>query len=270
VETNRDRGEFLQAAWQAAQASGEIIRANWQRSKTIDYKGAIDLVTSVDRESERIIVELLRRDFPGHAVLAEEETNVEGAESEYRWIIDPLDGTTNFAHGYPQFCISIALEQNGRVVMGLVYDPLRSECFRATREQRATLNGNPIRVSSVNELDKSLLATGFPYDHREHADLYLSYFKAFMTRSQGIRRGGSAALDLCYVACGRLEGFWELKLKPWDTAAASLIVSQAGGKISDFSGRPFSIWGNETLAANGLIHGEMVQITRAISQRRVD
>jgi myo-inositol-1(or 4)-monophosphatase len=156
------------------------------------------------------------------------------------------------------------------VILGLVYDPIRRECFSAVRQQGATLNGKAIRTSTANELDKSLLATGFPYDQREHADFYLSYFRAFMTRSQGIRRGGSAALDLCYVACGRLDGFWELKLKPWDTAAGALIVAEAGGKLSDFASKPFSIWGNETLAANSSIHEEMVRVTRAVAPPHVD
>ncbi|HLN87175.1 MAG TPA: inositol monophosphatase family protein [Candidatus Limnocylindrales bacterium] len=257
-------------AWEAASAAGELIRANWQQPKTIGYKGAIDLVTSVDRDSERKIVEIIQGNFPNHSILAEEETNLEGTQNECRWIIDPLDGTTNFAHGYPQFCVSIALEKSGQVVLGLVYDPLRRECFRAITGQGATLNGDPIATSSTSELDKALLATGFPYDHRENADFYLSYFKAFMTKSQGIRRGGSAALDLSYVACGRLDGFWEMKLKPWDTAAGALVVSEAGGKLSDFSGAPFSIWGTETLAANSAIHDEMVRVARAVAHRRVD
>ena len=253
-----EMNELFGVAREAADAAGEIIRATWDRPKTIDYKGAIDLVTSVDRESERTIVEIVHRNFPNHSILAEEATNVEGVENEYRWIVDPLDGTTNFAHGYPQLCVSIALERAGEVTLGLVDDPIRRERFSAVRQQGATLNGKAIRTSAANELDKSLLATGFPYDQREHADFYLSYFKAFMTRSQGIRRGGSAALDLCYVACGRLDGFWEMKLKSWDTAAGALIVAEAGGKLSDFAGKPFSIWGNETLASNGLIHAEML------------
>jgi myo-inositol-1(or 4)-monophosphatase len=261
---------FLGVAREAADAAGEIVRASWDQPKTIGYKGAIDLVTSVDRESERTIVEIIQRNFPNHSILTEEATNVEGSQSEFRWIVDPLDGTTNFAHGYPQFCVSIALECAGEVILGLVDDPIRRERFSAIRQQGAMLNGKPIRTSAAIELDKSLLATGFPYDQRQHADFYLSYFRAFMTRSQGIRRGGSAALDLCYVACGRLDGFWELKLKPWDTAAGALIVSEAGGKLSDFSGKPFSIWGNETLAANSSIHEEMVKIAQAVAHARVD
>jgi myo-inositol-1(or 4)-monophosphatase len=250
--------KFLSFAWEAANAAGEIIRESWHQPKTIDYKGALDLVTTIDRETERKIVEVLQRNFPDHAILAEEETDLRGDNNEYRWIIDPLDGTTNFAHGYPQVSISVGLEQSGRLILGLVYDPLRRECFRAVKGQGATLNGSPIQISTVNELDKALLATGFPYDRREKADYYLSFFKAFLTRCQGIRRNGSAALDLCYVACGRIDGFWQLKLKPWDIAAASLIVTEAGGRVSDFSGNDFSIWGNETLASNGSIHAEML------------
>jgi len=251
---------FLSTAWEAANAAGEIIRPSWQQPKLIDYKGAIDLVTSVDKECERTIVEVIRRNFPDHSILAEEETELEGAQREYRWIVDPLDGTTNFAHGYPQFCVSIALEHNGQVIVGLVYDPLRRECFRAIKDQGATLNGSSIRISEVNELDKALLATGFPYDRRENADFYLSFFKAFLTRCQGIRRNGSAALDLCYVACGRIDGFWELKLKPWDIAAGALIVAEPGGTLSKISGDQFTIWGDESLASNGVIHDEMIRV----------
>jgi myo-inositol-1(or 4)-monophosphatase len=262
--------KFLSVAWEAANAAGEIIRENWQRPQTIDYKGAIDIVTSVDRETERKIVGLIREHFPNHSILAEEETDIEGNDNEYRWIIDPLDGTTNFAHSYPQVSISIALEQSGQVILGLVYDPLRRECFRGVKSRGATLNGNPIRTSVVNELDKALLATGFPYDRREKADFYLAFFKAFLTRCQGIRRNGSAALDLCYVACGRIDGFWELKLRPWDIAAGALIAAEAGGQITDFSGNEFSIWGNETLASNSIIHREMVQIASETTQKYVD
>lgn len=264
-----DIERFLAVAWDAANAAGEIIRRSWQQPKTIDYKGAIDLVTTTDRETEHAIVEVIRRNFPDHAILAEEETDLRGNDQNYRWIVDPLDGTTNFAHSYPNFCVSIALERDGEVVLGLVYDPLRSECFKAVKDDGSTLNGSPIRVSGVTDLDRALLATGFPYDRREKADFYLSFFKAFLTRCQGIRRNGSAALDLCYLACGRIDGFWELKLKPWDLAAGSLIVAEAGGRLSDFSGNKFSIWGNETLASNRLIHDEMAQITELTLKNHV-
>ena len=265
-----DNAKFLNAAWQAASAAGEIIRTNWHQPRLIDYKGAIDLVTSVDRAAEQRLVELLQREFPEHSILAEEETKIVSATNEYRWIIDPLDGTTNFAHGYPQVSVSIALEFCEQIILGLVYDPIRRECFSAVRGQGATLNGTAIRISSVRELDKALLATGFPYDGRENADFYLSFFKAFLIRCQGIRRAGSAALDLCYVASGRLDGFWELKLKPWDIAAGALIVAEAGGTISNFSGQELSISGNETLASNGIIHAEMVTVLNAVASARVD
>jgi myo-inositol-1(or 4)-monophosphatase len=262
---SHDIPTFLSAAWEAANAAGEIIRENWQGPRTIEYKGVIDLVTSVDRQAERKIIEVLQRGFPDHSFLAEEASDIQGRTNEYRWIIDPLDGTTNFAHSYPHVGVSIALERNGQVMLGLVYDPLRRECFCAVKGQGATLNGSPIGTSAVAELDKALLATGFPYDRREHADYYLTFFKAFLTRCQGVRRAGSAALDLCYVASGRLDGFWELKLKPWDVAAGALIVAEAGGVLSDFSGKPLSIFGSETLASNGMIHDEMITVMNGLA-----
>ena len=259
-----DAREFISVAWNAASTAGALIFDHWQRPKEIAYKGAIDLVTSVDRESERIIVDTLQRAFPDHSILAEEETDRRKSRSPYLWLVDPLDGTTNFAHSYPQFCVSIALQYESEILLGLVYDPIRDECFKAIRGQGATLNGKTIKTSMIDELDKSLLATGFPYDRRDFADFYLAYFKAFMTRCQGIRRSGSAALDLCYLASGRLDGFWELKLKPWDIAAGSLIVREAGGMLSNFLGNPFTIWGQETLASNRLIHDEMVRVAKRL------
>ncbi|HEU4341159.1 MAG TPA: inositol monophosphatase family protein [Candidatus Binatia bacterium] len=263
---NTETDRFLETAWEAANAAAAVILESWQQPREIEYKGAIDLVTSVDRLSEQCIVEALQQRFPDHSILAEEETDLVSGRNSHRWIIDPLDGTTNFAHGYPHLCISIALEREGEIVLGLVYDPLRNECFRAVKDEGATLNRNGIHVSTVMELDKALLATGFPYDRREQPDFYLRFFKAFMVRLQGIRRNGSAALDLCYVACGRLDGFWELKLRPWDTAAGALVVREAGGRLSCFSGSEFSIWGDETLASNGAIHDEMVSVTNAIAR----
>ena len=264
---SQQTAKFFKTAWEAAHVAGALIRENWQRPQQIDYKGAIDLVTSVDRDSERSIVNLLQRNFPDHSILAEEETDLTGKMNSHRWIIDPLDGTTNFAHGYPQFCVSIGLEHERDLLLGIVYDPLRRECFSAIRGQGAKLNGQPIRTSTVPELDHALLATGFPYDSRENADFYLSYFKAFMLRAQGIRRGGAAALDLCYVACGRIDGFWELKLRPWDTAAGALIVEESGGRISDFAGGDFTLRGSQTMASNSLIHGEMIDVMREIHHR---
>ena len=266
-----DNDRLLEVAWQGATAAGQLIQESWQKPQSIEYKGAIDLVTSVDRESERLIVGTIQHYFPDHSILAEEETIVDGSDQECRWIIDPLDGTSNFAHGYPHFCISIAFENRGTVMMGLVYDPVRQECFKAVRGGGASLNGATIRTSAVAQLDKALLGTGFPYDRRECAEIYLSYFKAFMVRSQGIRRNGSAALDLCYVASGRFDGFWEMKLKPWDVAAGALIVSEAGGVLSDFFGNTLSIYGQETLACNPLIHCEMLEIASTVAKEtRVD
>jgi myo-inositol-1(or 4)-monophosphatase len=257
-----ETAKFLSVAWDAANAAGRLLRETWQQPESIEYKGAIDLVTSADRESERRIVEVLQKNFPAHSILAEEETDLRRSQSSHQWIIDPLDGTTNFAHSYPHFSVSIALQREGEVILGLVYDPLREECFKAIKSEGAKLNESSLRISAVTELDKALLATGFPYDRRENADFYLSFFKAFMTRSQGIRRNGSAALDLCYVACGRVDGFWEFKLRPWDTAAGVLIVEEAGGKVTDLSGNSFSIWGEETLASNGTIHDEMINAAK--------
>jgi myo-inositol-1(or 4)-monophosphatase len=266
-----DNDRLLEVAWRGATAAGQLIQESWQKPKSIEYKGAIDLVTSVDRESEQLIVATIRDYFPDHSILAEEETIVNGIDQECRWIIDPLDGTTNFAHGYPHFCISIAFENRGIVTMGLVYDPVRQECFKAVRRGGARMNGAIIRTSPAAQLDKALLGTGFPYDRREFAEIYLSYFKAFMMRCQGIRRAGSAALDLCYVASGRFDGFWEMKLKPWDVAAGALIVTEAGGVLSDFFGNSFNIYGQETLACNPLIHREMVEIASAVAKEmRVD
>jgi myo-inositol-1(or 4)-monophosphatase len=261
---------YLDTAWEAADAAGRIICANWQKPKNVEYKGVVDLVTDTDRQCEQTIVKILTRRFPKHSILAEEETLLQQHDNSYRWIVDPLDGTTNFAHGYPHFCVSIALEHENEIIIGLVYDPVRGECFQAIKNHGATLNGTSIRCSTVDDLDKALLATGFPYDRRDNADFYLRYFRAFLTRCQGIRRNGSAALDLCYVACGRIDGYWELKLKPWDIAAGSLIIAEAGGLLSDFRGQRFNINGNETLAANALIHGQMTRIAAAIETVRVD
>jgi myo-inositol-1(or 4)-monophosphatase len=250
--------DFIAAADDAAHAAASLILAGWQQSKEIHYKSAIDLVTSVDRACEERIVEILQRRFPDHSILAEEQTSIVGEPGGYRWIIDPLDGTTNFAHAYPHFCVSIALELNSDTLMGLVYDPVHNEKFRAVKGQGAFLNDQRIATSKVAELEKALLVTGFPYDRRERTDFYLAFWKAFMMRCQGVRRNGSAALDLCYLACSRVDGFWEFGLHPWDTAAGGLIVRESGGQLSDFSGGEFSIWKKEILATNSLIHAEML------------
>lgn len=263
MQTKTDQGagfsELESVARRAAERAGAILKERWLRHGPIEVKStAIDLVTEVDRACEAAILDVLCRAFPDHAVLAE-ESGARGSH-EFLWLVDPLDGTTNFAHGYPQVSISIALRQGAQSVLGLVYDPLREETFFARRGHGAFLNGRALQVTTTDRLDASLLASGFPYDRREHADFYLSFFKAFMLRTQGIRRAGSAALDLCWVAAGRVDGFWESKLKSWDTAAGALIVEEAGGRTSDFRGSRFDPFSAETLATNGRIHEEMLQV----------
>lgn len=253
--------EFLKVAEYAARTAGSILLKHLGQPLEVEFKGDADLVTKVDRLSEEAIVSIIRGIYPDHQILAEEGTNRESG-SKFRWIIDPIDGTTNYAHNFPCFAVSIGFEVSGQMSAGVVYDPVRDECFTAMDGEGAFLNGSTIHVSDVDKLDRALLATGFPYDRREHPDDYLVLFRKFMMKAQEIRRPGSASIDLCYLASGRIDGFWECKLKPWDVAAASVIVREAGGRMSDFKGNKFSIYGNETLASNGRIHDEMVGITR--------
>jgi myo-inositol-1(or 4)-monophosphatase len=250
---------MIRVAQEAALKAGKILRDNILGKRTISYKGDINLVTEMDTRSERAIVETLRSSFPGHGIIAEEETDLRN-ESGFTWIIDPLDGTTNYAHGYPCFSVSIALEHEGSVILGVVYDPMRDELFSARKGAGAYLNGNGIIVSGAEELIRSLLATGFPYDRKISEKNNLAYFHDLLMASQEVRRDGSAALDLCYVASGRFDGYWELKLKQWDVAAGSLIVTEAGGSVSDLSGNPFDIRAEEVLASNGKIHRKMVEV----------
>lgn len=230
-----------------------------QSGLPVHYKGAIDLVTRADMESEATILAILQEAFPQHCFLAE-ETGENGASSEFRWIIDPLDGTTNFAHGYPQFSISIALQQGQRVVLGVVYDVMRDDLYVAERGQGATLNGRPIRVSHTPDLAHSLLVTGFPYDRQTDPNNNLKQFGAFLVRAQGVLRSGSAALDLCAVAAGRVDGYWEMRLQPWDWAAGALMVTEAGGQISDWTGREFVLGTDTLVASNGHVHAEMLAV----------
>jgi myo-inositol-1(or 4)-monophosphatase len=251
--------KYLMASEEAARKAGRLLKENINKSNEIYYKGAVDLVTPFDTKAQRTIFDYLSSFFPDHDYLAEEGLS-QNKGAEMRWIIDPLDGTTNYAHHYPVFTISIALERKSEIVLGLVYDPMREEMFSALKGKGAFLNGKKISVSDIDELDKSLLATGFPYDVRISHKNNILHFNNFIIRAQGIRRCGSAAMDLCYVACGRYDGFWELKLKPWDTAAGVLIVREAGGQVSDFRGGEFSISGSEILATNGSIHQQMADI----------
>lgn len=259
---------FLTVAQDAAHQAGALIRENWLKPKIIETKtDIVDLVTHVDKAADSLIIGILRTHFPTHQFIAEESA-VSGPESAYCWYIDPLDGTTNFAHGFPHFAVSIALAHGSHMIVGVVHDPLRGETFCAIRGNGATLNGVPIRVSQASSLEQSLVLTGFPYDRRKRSEYYLRFYQAFMVRTQGVRRCGSAALDLCYVACGRADAFWEWRLYPWDTAAGSLIVEEAGGKMSNFAGNAFDIHGEQTLASNGLVHEELLGVLRQVMQER--
>jgi myo-inositol-1(or 4)-monophosphatase len=259
--------DFMDVAREAALSAGKILKENLHGPREISYKGEINLVTEMDLRSERAVVAILRAAFPEHGILAEEGTNIQNG-SGFTWIIDPLDGTTNYAHGYPCFSVSIALVRNGAPEVGVVFDPMRDELFTAQNGQGAFLNGRQIRVSGHDKLINSLLATGFPYDRRESEKNNLDYFHDLLMASQEVRRDGSAALDLCSVACGRFDGFWELKLKPWDTAAGSLIVREAGGMVNDFTGGRSGLYDDEILASNGRIHEQMLEILRAVGKRR--
>ncbi len=255
--------EFLKVAVDAARAGGDVLLKYLGGPLNIEFKGDANLVTIADRQAEEAIVSFITGHYPDHQIMAEEGTT-NNSVSSYRWIIDPLDGTTNFAHSLPIFAVSIGLEVNGKMVMGVVFDPVREECFTAMEGCGAYLNGKSIRVSDVDTLDKALLATGFPYDRRINPDEYLLPFREFLKTAQEIRRPGAATIDMCYVASGRFDGFWEPKLQPWDIAAASVIVKEAGGKLSDYKGGEFSIYGKETLASNGKIHEEMLNVLRTI------
>ncbi len=250
--------EFLSIACDAARKAGGLLRDNINGVRQITYKADINLVTEMDTRSERIIVGILRNAFPGHGIVAEEGTAIQ-QDSAFQWIIDPLDGTTNYAHGYPCFSVSIGLQHQGEMIAGVVYDPMRDELFTAETGRGAFLNGSQMSVSGVDILLKSLLSTGFPYDRKECDRNNMDYFHELLMASQEVRRDGSAALDLCSVAAGRFDGFWELKLKPWDVAAGTLIVREAGGKVSDLAGRPVALDAGEILASNGKIHEQMLE-----------
>jgi len=251
--------EIEQVAMRAARAAGRIHLKRLSRIHVNRKSNSIDLVTEADQESEAAIIEVIHRAFPTHAILGE-ETGPSRHESDHRWIVDPLDGTTNFAHGYPQFCVSIAYEHKGRVMFGVVYDALKRETFVAQRGHGARLNGRPIRVSNCDFLSSALLQTGFPYDRRERRRFYLAFWEAFMMCVQGVRRTGAAALDLCCVASGRVDGFWEFGLKPWDVAAGSLIIEEARGRISNMDGSPLDLEGANILASNGKLHQQMIDV----------
>jgi myo-inositol-1(or 4)-monophosphatase len=253
--------DFTKVAVDSALKAGQLLKEKLGSVQEIRHKGTIDLVTKADIESERLLVSIIRRNFPDHDLLAEEGSQKRN-HSNYLWLIDPLDGTTNFAHGIPVFAVSIALEFKKELILGVVYNPASDELFSAEKGQGAFLNNKRITVSKIDKLNNSVLATGFPYYIREKPGLIFDYYKNFRLAAQGIRRCGSAALDLCYVACERFDGFWEEGLKPWDMAAGSLIVKEAGGTLSQFDGSPFDIYTPEIVANNSKIHQEMLDIIR--------
>ena len=258
----------LSVAVEAAQAAGRLLMKRFGRPVRTVHKGAIDLVTEMDTASERLIFETIQEEFPDDGLLSE-EAPPEHLERPRRWIIDPLDGTTNYAHAFPIFAVSIALELEGTVVVGVVEDPVHRETFTAQLGGGARLNGEPIRVSGVSVLSDALLATGFPYDIHTSAVNNLDHFENFARRALAIRRPGAAAVDLAYTACGRFDAFWELKLKPWDVAAAALLVVEAGGAVSDFAGGPLDIYKPEIVASNGLLHETMVEVL-SLGRRPLD
>jgi myo-inositol-1(or 4)-monophosphatase len=252
--------ELLQVAIEAAREAGRFLKESVGKVKTVEAKsGEVrNLVSEIDRGSEERIIRHIRARFPGHSILAEESGgNTDPAE--YRWIIDPLDGTTNFLHGVPIYCVTIGVERRGEIVAGVIYDPNGEEEFTAERGNGAYLNGQRISVSRSSELINSLIVTGFPYDLAAHPHV-ADYFVRFLNASRGLRRLGSAALDLAYVAAGRFDGYWETVLQPWDMAAGVLLVEEAGGRISDLSGKPASVYHRQVLASNGIIHEEMVRV----------
>jgi myo-inositol-1(or 4)-monophosphatase len=255
--------EMLDSAIEIAQAAGAILRQGWGRAGRIEYKGTVNLVTEYDRRAEAIIIEALRERFPTHHIYSEEQGDLGPGDSPYTWLIDPLDGTTNFAHGFPPFSVSIGLMHLGEALIGVVFDPTRDDLFTAGIGHGARLNGAPIHVSTISTLDRALLGTGFAYDRQTATDNNIDNVARLIRLCQGIRRAGSAALDLAYVACGRLDGFWEMGLHPWDVAAGTLIVREAGGRVTDFEGGDDHQSGRRILASNGRIHDELVSGLRS-------
>lgn len=254
--------ELLPAIERIARAAGAIVREGYGNVGRVEHKGAIDLVTEFDRRSEELILRELRAAFPGHAVHAE-ESGRSGATSAYEWLIDPLDGTTNFAHGFPVFAVSLALTHNGQLRAGAVYDPLRDELFAAEAGRGATLNGQPLRVSPQRDLSRALLATGFPYDVRTNPRNNFAEFMRLHLRAQAVRRAGSAALDCAWVAAGRLDGYWELRVKPWDVGAGALIAREAGGRVTTLEGDESFLGRDSIVVSNGPLHEAMLELLNA-------
>jgi myo-inositol-1(or 4)-monophosphatase len=258
--------DYLNAAVEIAREAGALLEELSTQPLDINYKRRADLVTVADRRSEALIVGRLRERFPDHAIVAEEGGN-HRASSDYCWYVDPLDGTTNYAHGFPVYCVTLGLAYRSQVIAGVVYDPTRNDLYTAERGAGAFLNSRPLRVSATEKLGESLVATGFPPFATNH-DLNVQFYFRFTELSHGIRRAGSAALDLCSVAAGRFEGFWELKLNPWDKAAGVLMVTEAGGRVTDVRGGAFNLLGDDVFASNGLVHEQMLEVFAGILDRR--
>ena len=254
--------EFVEKAAAIAREAGSVISKLADRRIGYELKGAHDLVTEADRASEHLIVERLNQHFPTHAIVAEESGSHEGS-SEYRWYVDPLDGTTNFAHTFPVYNVTLALEKDGEMIAGVVYDPTRDEMFQAEKGSGAFLNGQRIHVTKTSRVEDSLSATGFP-SRKRHQNINIHFYYQFAMQSHGVRRAGAAAIDLAYVACGRLDFFWEFSLNPWDMAAGTLLVREAGGVCSDMRGQPFALRGNDVLADNGVLHAPIVEMMQRI------
>lgn len=252
---------ILEFAVHCARESGKIQAQYFQKRIGIHHKGEINIVTDVDLACQKTIIDLIEKHYPRDHVIAEEKQNVFDSEFN-KWIIDPLDGTTNYAHGYPFFCTSIAYEVKGEVVTGVVYNPIFNELFTAQKGEGVRFNNERVYVSRINDMKQALLSTGFPYDLPTSRKNNIDHFVRFLYHAQAVRRDGSAALNLAYVACGRFDGHWEMKLNPWDMAAGSLMVIEAGGRLSDFSGGNFSIYGDELLASNGLIHESLLEVLK--------
>jgi myo-inositol-1(or 4)-monophosphatase len=255
------RPDLLNFAIQIAREAGGVLIERLGRAQR-SSKGDSDLVTEADLAAERLIIDRINSHYPRHAILAEESgasEEIAAGKSDWKWIIDPLDGTTNYAHGYPCFCVSIAVERAGAIEIGVVYDPSRDEMFAAERGQGATLNDRPIRVSTVDDLNNAMLCTGFPYNVRERPNFARDFVNFTMT-AQAVRRDGSAALDLAYLACGRFDGFWEDGLNAWDVAAGVLLIEEAGGRVTDYRGDPLNIYTPKVVATNGRVHDAMMRI----------
>lgn len=264
--TTTPQFDFVPGISEIAREAGALLIGHFQRTVKIEYKGDVDLVTEADRQSEALILSRIREQWPSHDVVGEEGSRIQTG-SDYLWYIDPLDGTTNFAHGFPVFCVSLALEYKGKRIAAVVYDPTRDELFAAEIGRGAYLNHNRIHVSKIARLAECLVATGFP-SHKRHKNPNIFFYHQITLRTHGVRRAGSAALDLCSVAAGRVDGFWEFNLNPWDTAAGVLIAEEAGGRVSRFDGTPFQIDSRETLASNGLVHEELLAEFDAVFQGR--